>query len=764
MFLNSRKILITLLAICPLLAAAQDKPIGYWRSLLPYNSAIGLATDGSNVFTVCTQAFFTYQPSSGNIEPYSKVEGMADIGMKCVGYDIGSGNTVLVYTNGNIDIFKNNTFYNVPDLKVKTISGNKTIYSVFCLNGYAYISTSIGIIVLNLTTHNIDETYQFIGNNESIPVLAMTECQGSYFAVTSAGLYRADTTIQDLQNFQEWQIIDTLHSFNNAVSVNNQLFLSNSTAVYAYVADTFRKIFAPTYNLQHIDAGNGALLVSQFSPVFYKGYVTRISPSFAILDSALCGEPMQSVQLADNSLWIADGYYGLEKKTGATSTELHIPPGPSDPNAYDIYAYNKMVWVAHGGFGDLFKANGNFDGVSYFNNAQNNWTWYKAYVYAPFDTLTDFTVLARDRTKNITYMGSYLDGLFTLYPDGGYTLYKQNSIMDPSSQYSNNGQRQVIGLAFDKENDLWVSTVYASDQLYVIRSSDTTWYKFTVPNGGIGGPIVVDDNDQIWMASLDGGGLTIYNTNGTLTDPSDDYYYHMTSGVGSGNLPSNNVYCIAKDNDNNIWIGTDNGIGIASNCVAPFTATPPCDANIPIVQYDQFAGYLFANYNVKTIAVDGANRKWVGTDQGVWLLSPDAQSIVYNFNVNNSPLPSNSIQKISVDPITGDVYIGTEMGLVSFRSTATEGGTSNQNVTIFPNPVKSGYDGTIAIKGLVTNADVRITDINGQLVYKTTANGGQATWNGKDYTGHRPQSGVYLVFVSNSDGSETYTGKIVFIQ
>jgi hypothetical protein len=193
-------------------------------------------------------------------------------------------------------------------------------------------------------------------------------------------------------------------------------------------------------------------------------------------------------------------------------------------------------------------------------------------------------------------------------------------------------------------------------------------------------------------------------------------------------------------------------------------ATGSCEIRKPIVQYDQFAGYLFQNEKVKTIAVDGANRKWIGTTNGVWLISPDGDKIIYRFTVDNSPLPSNTIQKIAVDPITGVVYVGTSEGLVSFRSTATDGGESNANVLVFPNPVPSGYSGSIAIRGLVENADVRITDISGQLVYRTTALGGQAVWNGHDYTGRTPQSGVYLIFVTNKDGSQTHVGKMVFMQ
>lgn len=272
--------------------------------------------------------------------------------------------------------------------------------------------------------------------------------------------------------------------------------------------------------------------------------------------------------------------------------------------------------------------------------------------------------------------------------------------------------------------------------------------------------MVIDDNGVVWFVALPNGGVVVYDAGGTIEDASDDVYYRYTTGVGSGNLPSNRVYCIARDHSNSIWVGTDNGIGIISNC----GAANPCDGQIPIVQYDKFAGYLFAGSSVRTIAVDGGNRKWVGTDDGVWLLSSDAQKIIYRFTVENSPMPSNHVKKISIDDVTGDVYIGTEEGLVSYRSTATEGGTSNQNVEIFPNPVKSDYTGTIAIKGLVANADVRITDIAGHLVFKTKAYGGQAVWNGLDYTGHRPQSGVYLVLATSSDGSQTYSGKIVFVQ
>jgi hypothetical protein len=209
-------------------------------------------------------------------------------------------------------------------------------------------------------------------------------------------------------------------------------------------------------------------------------------------------------------------------------------------------------------------------------------------------------------------------------------------------------------------------------------------------------------------------------------------------------------------------VGTEKGIGIF-NCPGSVLSRQ-CEAEQRVVQYDNFAGYLFEAEQVKVLAVDGANRKWIGTNNGVWLISPDAQKILLRFTVENSPLPSNNIRSIVIDEVTGDVYIGTSNGLVSYRGDATTGSSEEVALVSFPNPVTSGYNGPIAITGLPENTDVRITDIAGQLVFKTQSAGGQVTWNGRDYTGKRAASGVYLIFATNRDGSQTRQGKLVFIE
>jgi len=257
--------------------------------------------------------------------------------------------------------------------------------------------------------------------------------------------------------------------------------------------------------------------------------------------------------------------------------------------------------------------------------------------------------------------------------------------------------------------------------------------------------------------------LFCFNHGSSIDNSGDDKWRYFRQGKGNGNLPDNNVLSIAKDKSGFIWVGTNKGIGIIQ-CPQDASNQQSCEAILPIVQQDNFAGYLFQNEMVQSIAVDGADRKWIGTKNGVWLISADGQKIVYRFAEDNSPLLSNDVKKITIDQQSGEIFFATSKGICSFRSTATEGGSSNENVQVFPNPVPPGYNGTIAIRGLVNNAIVKITEMDGRLVFQTRALGGQAIWDGKDYKGRRISTGVYLILISDDSRQEKAVGKIVFVK
>jgi hypothetical protein len=299
---------------------------------------------------------------------------------------------------------------------------------------------------------------------------------------------------------------------------------------------------------------------------------------------------------------------------------------------------------------------------------------------------------------------------------------------------------------------------------------DRTWTSFVIPDVVIAGfglyGLAVDDYGQKWFiarqGSSTGEGICCFKEGDINSPNSGNKVKRLTDNAGNGGLPHIFVRSIAKDRDGSIWVGTDKGVAVIYNPGNVFTGGN-YDAQRIIIQQDGYNQYLLETEAVTAIAIDGANRKWFGTySGGVFLMSADGTKQILTFNKDNSPLPSNSINCIAIDEATGEVFFGTDKGIISYRSDATGGGEACDNYYVFPNPIRHEYNGPIAIRGLVANADVKITDVAGNLVYHTKANGGEAIWNGNNFSGQRAQTGVYIVYVTNEDGSQTCTTKMLF--
>jgi ligand-binding sensor domain-containing protein len=272
---------------------------------------------------------------------------------------------------------------------------------------------------------------------------------------------------------------------------------------------------------------------------------------------------------------------------------------------------------------------------------------------------------------------------------------------------------------------------------------------------------------QVWMqvryGNLNPYSILVFTDNGTPDNPNDDMSKRLNNTTGNGGLPGNITYSFAEDKNGQIWVGTEAGVGVFYSPEDLFTNNPS-DCQRPLVQQGQYVQYLLESEQVNAIAVDGDNRKWMGTDRGgAYLFSADGTKQVYHFTAEDSPLLSDRVTSIAINPVTGEVYFGTDKGVISYKGTATEGGDTFSNVYAYPNPVKDGYDGYIAVKGLISNAQVRITDVSGRLVYTTKAEGGQAVWDGRTMDGKKVHTGVYLVFASNESGSEKIVTKILVV-
>jgi len=476
--------------------------------------------------------------------------------------------------------------------------------------------------------------------------------------------------------------------------------------------------------------------------------------------------------LYNNDYWIADQFNCLSKfSSGSSADEVYSLNSPEGIASGDMIEYNDVFYATAGEVNDSWNYQYNGNGIYRYKNgdptlptggqADIGWKNFNRFHYPVLDSMLDFITVAVDPRDESVWAGSFGGGLLHIKPDEGFEIFKQNSPiqphpLDPTSY-------RVSGLWFDHQNNLWISN-FGSAQPLLVRKADGNWKSFSTPFSLIENAvaqIVMDDVNQAWIVSPLGNGLICYNYGNSLDDINDDHWKLYRSGAGNGSLPSISVFCVAKDKSGFIWVGTDDGVGVIQCPQDVFNAG--CEAILPIVQQGNFAGYLFKGENVRSIAVDGADRKWVATKNGVWLISADGETVMERFTEDNTPLLSSDVKKIAINGKTGEVYFATAKGICSFRSTATEGGTANSNVLVFPNPVPPGYDGTIAIRGVPENAVVKITELDGRLVYQTRALGGQAVWDGKDYKGRKISTGMYLVLIDSDDKSKRTSTKIVFI-
>lgn len=747
-------------------------PVGQWNTYLPYGTVIDFDTDGSNFFCISTSAFFTYNAKDGVQQAYSKANGMSDVDMSKVGYDASTGSAVLIYQNGNIDIFKDGQFTNIPDFKITTVSGDKTIYNLYCNQGYAYISTGIGLIVVNIAKREIKETIPFFqGVNQGLN-RASTGKGNILFAATSVGLFESTTNNPLLINYASWTKRSDknfgllCYGGNDLYTVENDktvYVLKNNVPVPVKVVGNNDKI------MRMSPANNGGVWLLTEGGNGNPNYVLNINADGQTTDSLPNTYANTFVDMGDGAYWSADKYAGLRTRStsGPANDWRNIyPAGPYSNSVFKVWAYDGEFWMAHGarGLSDWFiKLNQDYLS-KYFMGDWRLLKWDMLGATPEPYTFTDVLSVVKDRSSNDVYAALYNGGVAKIDKDYKITVYKSGFL----ESGSDTGSYRCTDLALDNDNNLWITQSTAQNVLKV-KTKEGNWYKFRVAGITHGAALVVDDLGQKWFAGslntntgLSVSGLVVYNDNGTIDNPNDDRSMVLKSGSGRGNLPSDKVLSIAKDKDGAMWVGTSSGVAIY-NCDLD-VHNGLCDAYLKPLQTAgyNFANYMFEGIAVNSIAIDGGNRKWIGTDVGLFLLTDDAEDIIAQYTEANSPLLSNTIISIDIDPVSGVVYVSTDKGLCSFGGAATEaGGEITKPLFTYPNPVPSGYGGMIAIKGFTAASNVKITDINGQLVYQTTSTGGQVAWNGRDYTGRKVQSGVYLVFAVSKDGTQKASGKFI---
>ena len=740
-----------------------------WRSHLPYSHGIKLTTTPDKIFCATESAVFSYNKNDNSIEKFSKVSGLSDVGISTIEYSHENQVLLIAYTNTNIDLIENNTIHNLSDIKRKPISGLKKINDIVFINQFAYLSCGFGIVVINLEKKEIKETY-YIGENGTQIEVHELAFDGTYlYAATEHGIYKANINNPNLIFYSSWILMTDLPNYKknfNAITIFNSKLIvnrsdqnSNTDTLFVYDGSNW-SAFDTRQGIQNysINSFTNRLIITSDSLIrIYNKNLEQINK----INNYGWSIPHARCALLDqtNTLWIADFEAGIVKTSDYVNFDSFFPNGPYNTDVFSISIEGGNLVLAGGGldgaWNNIYKPGELFT----FENEQ----WNSIIDYSIRDVVK---VLVDPTNPNVFYAATWGYGILQ-YENGKPLNHFDDSNSTLESIIAGEDFIRVGGLAFDSKHNLWVTNSGVGSPISV-KKYDGSWEKFpygSIVNAPTISDIIVTRNDHKWIVLPRGYGLFVFDNNGTFDDTTDDRI-NKFSIVDQDGKTFSNIFSIAEDLEGNIWVGTNEGPVIYYNPENVFSGQNFFAHRIKIPREDDsgLADYMLGTETITAIAVDGANRKWIGTENaGVFLLSPDGTKQIYSFNENNSPLLSNNITSIAIDHQSGEVFFGTDKGIISYRSTATQALNEFNKVFVFPNPVREDYDGPITITGLVSDAEVKITDISGNIVYETRALGGQAIWDGRNFSGARVQTGVYLIFCTNEDGSKTHVTKLLFI-
>ncbi len=769
---------IALLVFSVIAADAQDIAIGEWKAHLPFRKGVSVTQSENEVYIAYESQIAIIDKNEISIDRLNKVNGLSDVNIRVIRYNRAKNILLIAYENGNIDLVNANGIVNINYIKKNLTFNDKAINHISFNGDYAYLACNFGVVQINVVRNEIKSTFAFSNPKKVNATAALGD---KIYAFTNQGIFEGDTTL-NLLDFSKWRKHDATDGlWQNSRSQSAMIY---HEVLYADVDDTLMRYENSVWQPFEVQEWNGGGFdtLSQFynpnyeivniEPSYYENsiavswrgkdgaarmtsidengnYYIAYNPSFfANLNQLIIDQ--------NNNWWFVDEYLGGSYLHSGSYTNIS-PNAPFNKGVQGLAVSDSKVWVA-GGTIENWTAIGDYSGTYLLE--EGFWKRYSGENYTELNTVPDHIRVVTHPTNGKAYLGTFGNGIVEI--DGEkITVFKEGTSLQRDIE--DTSKYKISGLAFDEAGNLWISNYGATRAISVLKTNGT-WESFNVPSQFIRlTDIVVDKNGYKWFASTSSGngkGILVFDE-GDLNKTGDERYTILTSD--NSELPNNDVISLAVDLDGEIWVGTTRGTMLFECTNDIFNGT--CAGRRVVASADDFGDHLLSEQTINSIAVDGANRKWFGTTAGIFVQSADGEEDILRLNVNNSPLYSNNITALAIDHKTGEIYIGTDRGLLSYRSNATEGTeTHNEtNILAYPNPVRPDYDGPIAIKGLVENANVKITDINGVLIYETEAYGGQAIWDGRDYNGRKAASGVYLVFSSRKDGLDAIVTKILFL-
>lgn len=738
------------------LSAQRISTIDSWTGYPSHNFIREIVRIDDVFYGISKGGLFSYNIKNGHSASYTTVEGLSQTDPTAIYHDARTGKTILGFLDGMINIFEDpaDGFDYISDIQRSELFTVKTINGLTSFEEKLFIATEFGIVVFDLDKLETRSTVSKIGSNPSGSAVYDINVIGDSLMVAmgSNGIWRVSVQQENISTPTVWTEV----TGKNGLPRGNCKFLAKTNQeTFAQVSDS---IFRRT--------GNGAWTMAPFPHRPYsnlRGFgnyliamhdktAEVLRPTGGIIYANGKGRMLSAY--ADSSIvLIGDTVNGLSIWYANDSTTKVSPVGPYNNLVTRMAVGNREFYIAPEGQGGSTAPAGNTDGFWHFNPFKG-WHRFEVEDELPRDSVwAEFGRCYYSLEDSVCYMGSWNHGIIRLQA-GEIT-----DVWTPKNSMLNGGvgnNVRISGLALDDSKVLWATAIVADYQINAL-DTDGNWYNYEIP-GAYPSELLIDNWGNKWIINY-GVGIVVFNENGTLNVSTDDKVKFLGTETGRGGLPNGNVYTLAKDLKGQIWVGTLEGVVVFANPSAVFNTNFP-DASCPSVE-----GFcLLRDQKINSIAVDGANRKWIGTENGIYLVNPQGNQQIAHYTTENSPLFTNEIREIKIDQETGEIFIGTNKGTLSLMGEAIGGKDDSEDLYVFPNPIPVNFDGPIAITCSYKDVEVKITTVSGRLVKTLTALGGQAIWDGNDMSGNRVTPGVYLAMVADKEGQNAGIAKFVILE
>lgn len=727
-----------------------------WTLHFSYVNPTELAATSQRIYAAASGSLFSVNRNDHTLDYWNKSTGLKGSSVSHIAYDGYSERLVITYENGQIDLMDNNgNVTTMPELSLKAGAVDINVNSLCVGAKHTYLAMPFGIVVLNTKRGEVSDTYYIGANASSVDIQQVVETSDSLFAFSYDKIYKAALK-DNLVDYTFWQEEQLSNEVQQAAVWRDTLYTLQDNLLYRRTAGGWTKV--SDEQIQWMNAHDGQLLVYTANGLFRltgEGTLSGLNNLYQ----------MNNALYSNGEYWVAETNYGLIR-LGTNGDDYFHTEGPNSNFGYCMYAAHGQIYSAIGGrWAEQFQRYGRiniYKGGSWSNINEGQ---IGGKVGKPAVDIVSLAVDPNDAGH--FFAATYGTGVYEFknyeavarYDSTNSTLRRVNEQAD-AAYFT-----RTDGAMLDEQGNFWVLNSTSLGSPLHVRTPNGLWKALNLYSGGVqiqfttpGGRILPDRRNSrykwIYDQRSDTRGVILFDDGGTPTSPYDDHCIKRNSWVdGKGNVLSPAfIICLEQDLKNRLWIGTDKGILLIPSDVDFFTSNACERTIIPRNDGTNLADYLLGNEQINCMAVDGGNRMWIGTaTSGLYLIEYDTITVAH-FTQDNSLLPSNTIQSIAIEPTTGEVFVGTDKGIASYRSDASEPQETMSEAYAYPNPVPPHYSGVISITGLMENTVVNIVDAGGNLVCKTRSHGGTAVWDGKDAYGKRAAPGIYTALCNAPEG------------